>query len=271
MSGCFPNKDILAPYSNSKNIELLFVANFVASTKIGSSLKIKDKVPDYEIKIKDKNFVCFNRVDRMHRLNIFAYLSANNLLEKGFFSFQGSNPKWREQSLADERIDIKVKRELLKHFNEFPFTLNITEERFNPVDVIEDDFKYHINSYFSIVNETCYFKHDEDIGLPFLTEKGVRCFVLRHPFVVVSSVGYLKAIKTLGFKTFHPYINEDYDLIEDDYLRLEFIYKEIHRLCNQSNEQWIEWQKFIKPIVDYNFNLVWDIKDYEIRSELDGF
>ena len=40
------------------------------------------------------------------------------------------------------------------------FKLNKTEERWNPVDITQDDFDHFHDTYFSVINETLFYKDD---------------------------------------------------------------------------------------------------------------
>jgi hypothetical protein len=97
----------------------------------------------------------------------------------------------------------------------------------------------------------------------FLSEKIFRPIALKHPFILVSTPNTLKYLKKLGFKTFAPYIDESYDDITDGNERLHAIIKEVERLCRFSDDQWIEWQKNIKDIIEHNFNVFVDRTDYQ--------
>jgi hypothetical protein len=75
----------------------------------------------------------------------------------------------------------------------------------------------------------------------------------------------------MGYQTFHPYINETYDTIIDDEERLEAIYKETERLCTFTDEQWLQWQLNIKPIVEHNYTVLVNKspKDFAITKNID--
>jgi hypothetical protein len=67
-----------------------------------------------------------------------------------------------------------------------------------------------------------------------------------------------------GFKTFSPWIDESYDTIEDDDARISAIMTEVERLCEFTDEQWIEWQNGIKDIVEHNFKFMFEQTDYQV-------
>ena len=151
------------------------------------------------------------------------------------------------------------------HENEFPLVLNITKDRTNPIDLSVEDIVYHTDSYFSIVTET-YFYHDykkydgmcwasyEDTL--FISEKTYKAIAFKHPFIVLGFDGTLSYLRKIGYKTFHPYIDESYDQEYDDTKRLQMIVDEIVRLCRQSDEEWITWQNNIKDIVEHNYRIL---------------
>jgi hypothetical protein len=144
--------------------------------------------------------------------------------------------------------------------------LNFDDTRLNPIDIREADLKLFVNSYFSVVTETLFHSNDysflkgkhhiSDVhpGI-FITEKTTKVLALKHPFILASVPNMLPALHDAGYKTFHPFIDETYDTIEDDDLRLVYVVNEVKRLCSQTDSEWLEWLKNIKPIVEHNYEL----------------
>lgn len=216
---------------------------------------------------KEKLFLCFNKVNREHRIWLLDKMLELNLVEKGYYSFEGE-PNWINSIPKHRFLNIQ------KHKDKFPLRLNITEDRTNPVNIIPDDIVYHKNSYFSIVTETLYFDnihpaiwHKANVeDSIFFTEKTYRCFALKHPFILMGRPGSLAALRQSGYKTFSPFIDEKYDEIVDNVQRFDFITSEIVRLCNFNTNQWIEWTQGIKEIVDYNHNHFFNRKTYDAKT-----
>jgi len=65
--------------------------------------------------------------------------------------------------------------------------------------------------------------------------------------------GSLKNLRSFGYKTFHPYIDETYDTIDNDEDRVEAICNEIERLCKLSDTEILEWQRNVEPIILHNY------------------
>ena len=80
---------------------------------------------------------------------------------------------------------------------------------------------------------------------------------------------FLETLRGHGYKTFHPFIDETYDSVEDDDERLRLILNEIKRLVEFTDEQYKEWMRQIKPIVEHNkahiFN---ESNDYRVTKDI---
>lgn len=231
----------------------------------------------YKKEIKLKKFVCFNRIHKGHRAYILAKFLESGLVNDSFFSFEGAYPTWTDRLHIYDWAPV-IREQFTKHLNIFPLRLNITAERNNPVRLDADDLQYHLNSYFSLVNETIFFKDgsnraQQGAAWPgvFITEKMARPLLLKHPFIATGSHGYLSALRSLGFQTFHPFIDESYDSEEDDDKRLDMIVAETERLCKFTDDQWIQWQHDVADIVEHNFTAILNSHPHNIPNVLAYF
>jgi hypothetical protein len=242
---------------------------------------------EYEVKIKQKKFVCFNKVHRIHRAKLLADMYDNDLVKDAFYSFEGSHPGWLDEYVtlyknklhqAEKYKFIKYKfiKTLFRHKYEFPLRLNITSNRHNPVDLQPEDLLYHQESYFSVVTETIFY---DDSYVPltllayeealFISEKTYKAIAFKHPFIVMCRPNTLSYLVDSGYKTFHPYIDESYDIETNDDKRFTMIVNEIKRLCSMTNDQWIEWQKNIKDIVEHNYTVLVTRKNFHNIKDID--
>lgn len=87
------------------------------------------------------------------------------------------------------------------------------------------------NTSISVVLETVF---DERIHL---TEKTLRPIACGHPFIMGAGPGTLEFLRSYGFKTFSPWIDESYDLEQDTNKRLRMITDEMTRLSKLSAEE----------------------------------
>ena len=67
----------------------------------------------------------------------------------------------------------------------------------------------------------------------FITEKIVRAIGNCHPFVVLSTPSYLLELKSLGYRTFEPYVNESYDSEENTELRMVKAIDSVKEVCDK--------------------------------------
>lgn len=226
-----------------------------------SSAGFKDII-NYNIKEKSKDFLCFNKVSREHRIKLLDKVLESNILDRSYYSFEGS-PNWLS-NLPQKFNNIKLNED------KFPIRLNITTERSNPAMIENQDLNYFDNSYFSIVTETTFYNNDlrritryETLdNIIFITEKTFKCFPAMHPFIILAYSGILTELRKLGYKTFAPYIDETYDTIVNDDDRFEAIWKEITRLLQKTPAEWIQWQTDIKEILEYNKNHFYSNTNY---------
>jgi hypothetical protein len=109
----------------------------------------------------------------------------------------------------------------------------------------------HKNSYFYICTET--FTGDEyGKGYKSLTEKVFKPIANFQPFLFFAFPGALGLLRELGFKTFHPFIDESYDDEQDVSDRFHKIYQEIQRLTSMSKEELHAWYWSMESILVYN-------------------
>jgi hypothetical protein len=237
----------------------------------------------YEVKVKQKKYICWNRVLRWHRYLIVGLLSKYNLLDEGYVSFfpNGSHHPTLLNSHIDDsflhgcklalnnaKLFEIIEKEMNTLSHKLPLKVNI--EMINNKNFIDhNDVEYFENSYYSLVTETFYFPKKQwqtmDESGIFFTEKIFKPIAFKHPFILASRPHSLKWLKHIGYKTFHPFINESYDNIESDSERLLAIIHEVKRLNRQSNSEWIEWQQNVKSILDYNIEILLNKKFFEMR------
>ena len=115
----------------------------------------------------------------------------------------------------------------------------------------------------SIVLETVY---DQRIHL---TEKTLRPIACGHPFMILNGPGALETIRSYGFKTFQPYINESYDKEQSPTKRMDMVLREMRRINGESEkyQKWI-WEGCAE-IAEYNKKLFFDDKFiWRVKTEL---
>ena len=232
---------------------------------------------EYVAGTRDKKFLCFNKVHRQHRIDFLNYVVENNLLHDSYFSFD------RENGVGDmEHLITHGNHEGIKSIlNQLPLVLNKTTERSNPVDIIEDDYKYFENSYFSVITETLFYDpttvrvsyghalHVVNTYLGnFLSEKTFKAIRMKHPFIMMGPPNSLAFLKSKGYKTFDLFIDESYDSIYDDVQRMQKICAEVTRLCNLPDEELVKFTEYAKDIIEHNYNVLYNVTDFTTVADL---
>lgn len=216
----------------------------------------------------EKKFINMTRLWRKHKGAILLLLAESNLLDHGYISFSQMND-WNK--LYNEILSSFKNKEIHEKFkksyeikNKLPLIIDTTSfadlskigpswSPFNP-----SMLPFYNNSYFSLVNETHF-----DENYPFFpTEKIFKAIFHKHPFVVVSTSGFLKGLKNMGYKTFAPFINEKYDEEVNESLRLLMIIDEVKRLCNLSPIELEEFKQECLKVTNYNFDVLMNKKSF---------
>lgn len=216
-------------------------------------------------KLYQKKFINLNRRWRLHRPAFVALLYAYNLLEYGYVSLGKSD---------DGRNWENIYPWLLSVHMEDPETYNLLLEKKTEIQSLPDLYldttdlvtnratlnepleEFYQNSYFSIVSETNFYTGTNNEPGIFLSEKTFKPIAYYHPFIIVSVPGALKKIREIGYKTFHPYIDESYDSEVNDFERYKKILKEVKRLSTMTPTEVSEFIKNTSQITKHNFFLL---------------
>ena len=275
-SGAVGAKEFLDQFCREYNISEKIHIYGLSTWEYDVRLRTEVKETEYEIGPKPKLFLCLNRIIRHHRLALVPLLIEKNLLDKGYFSFFPDNGYGSKHDVPRLFVTLarlisgRLYREVLEAYQKneyrFPLKLNIEPEHGLNYVRAEDLFLFR-ETNFSLVTETYFFDMAQydvvDEREIFFSEKAFKPIAMKHPFMLAAKPHALKWMRKLGYKTFHPFIDEAYDDIENHEQRLLAIVKETERLCAQTPEQWIEWQRNVKPIVDCNHQVMFSKEKYE--------
>ena len=133
------------------------------------------------------------------------------------------------------------------------------------IDLLNYKQDPYLNTYISIVTETNF-----DNRILQVTDKVFKPIVNLQPFIYVASQHGLQHIRDLGYKTF-DFIDESYDEIEDEYIRLMTIKEEIDRLINLGLNEIHDTYYGILDVLKYNRNHWLSVGRYRVIEELKVF
>tara|TARA_B100001094_G_scaffold332059_1_gene402583 strand:- start:4421 stop:5722 length:1302 start_codon:yes stop_codon:yes gene_type:complete len=247
--------------------------------------KTIDNVKEKDYK-REKYFITLNKsVKKQHRPFLLYYLWKNDLLDKGFISFfyekkfksefeNNMTNSYQEfirlnKCEVDEFIDWLEKNPLYVDVNEEELEEN-REHSSAPNEIFNDktDNAYK-NSYFNILTESSFIESNTEFDLDFyVNERNSFPITAFQPFIVVNGHHHMKKLQELGFKTFHPHIDETYDSIQNSAVRFYLITKEISRLCNMSKQEIHDWYWKMEDILKHNHTYYY--KEF-IPKQIKGF
>jgi len=137
----------------------------------------------------------------------------------------------------------------LKNINNVQLGSINTDAVVNSNSSAEYNFEDFTKTNCSIVLETVYD------GRIHLTEKTLRPIACGHPFIILNGSGTLNYLRSYGFKTFHPFIDESYDLETDSNKRMSMVLSEMDRINKLSNIEQERIWKACAVITKHNKNL----------------
>lgn len=218
---------------------------------------------------------------KVHRMIIMLHLLKTGALDSGYTSC------WGNYNLPDGYIGPQTDYEMCLEYMESHFSSMYDKYKDYADDLVEllplyvdgdpistpaREFtrispSLYKTSYYSIVVETDFYTDD----ILFITEKTFKPISQKHPFIIAGAKGTLAHLREMGYKTFHPYIDETYDTLDSHY-RLLAIMEEIDRLNNMSKKDWDTLYKQIAPILEYNYERFRNVdKIFEHCGLLDFF
>lgn len=160
-----------------------------------------------------------------HRGTFYRLQLAQHLYEKypneSFISYQESG------MIADRKLAEYFQDDIAWANSHTPIIYdNLFPNRIFNYNMIAGPERKSYNDYFlEVVAETDILSTD------WITEKTVKNLYIGKPFIIMGGVGSLECIRSYGFKTFSPWIDETYDTIKNTHLRLEAIKREIDRVA----------------------------------------
>jgi len=200
--------------------------------------------------LRPKKFLSFNRQmsNRHHRIMI-AYLALkHDLLKDGFFSFVGTVDSDEISSVLQQfTLTDNLSLEIHKLIPLEIDTQNLQHDRKTSFSTNNNKKDLYLDSYIHITSETGFATTDV-----FFSEKTFRPIVNLQPFLSVGNVNCLKELQNLGFKTFHPHIDESYDTESNPIKRMRLLEIELQKLANMSIKEVHQLYYSITDILTHN-------------------
>lgn len=192
-------------YTQVFNLEFYHIYQVLNKFNLGRLHKTRN---DMDTVVKDKKFLYLNGMARLHRQLLFEAINQTGLLDQAIWSWKDF--KQGVDALGvDPEVNWQRERLLL---NQFRYQGYFPE--------------HYIRTEFSVVTETA-------MGEIFFSEKTAKCLILGHPFVLLGESGSLEKLRSWGYMTFSPIIDESYDKSHVYDSKIPLLVNEIFRLCTE--------------------------------------
>lgn len=222
-------------------------------------------------------FSALSRNYRIWRLHVYAELCRRDLLTNFNYSFHNISPYDEVptpqpvdkmlhdlESTGFGKITKSVKRWLESCPHELDLSNNVKDKWSNVTydTIMNADFHLLIETHYDqkeyVSNDKLYSR---DFSPSSITEKAYKPIACKTPFLAFATPNWLEDLRNLGFKTYAPYINEDYDKETDSLKRLNMIVDEINRICSLDSNAYNELVKNCKLVAEENWTILKNIKN----------
>jgi hypothetical protein len=210
--------------------------------------------------LRSRKFVCLNNIPRVHRVALVTYLFDKGFAKKGFYSLlKGLEERYREDFWLDVQALVGERKIARTSYDEILAAVPIEADsavnlpRAALAGLIGGENIYS-DSYVSFVTESNF---TSGATLRF-TEKILKPIANFQPFLGFGDPGILQLLRSEGFETFCPIIDESYDSIQNPVDRFQALLGEVERLCNMSSiELKLLWSR-VWPQLEQNYLQLWD-------------
>jgi len=208
-------------------------------------------VEDIDLSKKTKFFSSYLRnCNREHRRALGAYFQYNDLWKDNNLSFL--KVSW-DDTIPKSILPRKYWNSISELDNLPPFEIDTFSQSnisgFNTT--LSSKWEHYQETFLSVVSETIFNGEGECI---FFSEKICKPLYNLHPFILMSTPYSLKKLKEFGFKTFHPFIDESYDVEENPLNRMKLIFQELDKIQNKTHDELKKWWSEIIPTLKHNQN-----------------
>jgi len=251
----------------SKNDPVEFFCNMVPLVPTNRPIHYINDMFFYGHKLYSEDNTCRGLLSQLKK--------NNNILEKHWDCLLGEKNFKKDFIYQSIKNDSILSKTILSYYGDDPSTgiwnkimgqpRAHSAESYNKLIRYSDliDPNIYNNSYYTAVVETVTHDH-----FAMFSEKEAKPIMAERPFVIFGSHDHLKAFRTLGFKTFAPVINEDYDSEKDQNKRFKMVIESMKELSDKDPHEVL---KQLKSVLEHNrnhfLNFNWNQELIDAREE----
>lgn len=173
-------------------------------------------------------FLSLNRRVRPHRTLLTLAIS-ELFAHNSQWSYTGLSPEqdWNIFGLEHMLRDKGVMTD--DYTNALPKMIDIDES----VNETSINTQLQYSAHVNITTETMFFENNT----LFFSEKVFKPMLAGQPFILAGPAGSLELLRRMGYKTFHPIIDESYDKELNPARRMLLILKEMRRIADMTDDE----------------------------------
>jgi nucleoside-diphosphate-sugar epimerase len=199
-------------------------------------------------------FSMLSRNYRPWRLHLYAELANRDLLKDFRYSFYNIFPYGEVRYYDQETMcsdltkhNFQLTDTVTSWLSAVPYTLDVADNVLNKwgdatYDAItQADFHVLVETHYDLSYYVPgYTGYNRKLAPSSITEKTNKPIACSKPFIVFSTPYFLEDLRTLGYESYAPFIDESYDVEEDNHKRLNMIVAEIERISSLPEDQYNE-------------------------------
>lgn len=213
-------------------------------------------------------FSSLSRNYKPWRLKLYSRLVQNNAIENFNYSFYNIHAYDKteftpEQMIKDLDVDTPAIREWVgqcPHVLDGPDNVGNKWNNITYDTILDSKVHLIVETHFDVNYYTKQEFREERQCPSFITEKVYKAIVCQKPFLIFATPFFLEDLRSMGYKTFNPYIDETYDTIKDNTERLNALTAEIDRINKLAPEQLDDLINMTKVNTIANYNMLKIVK-----------
>jgi hypothetical protein len=227
---------------------------------------VKSKLQQAQWQQGQARYMCLNRRPHVHRILLLTLLERFDLIKHGGVSMP-RNFEDEVDGFDEHAFDIPYQWQWLKDgLNGSIDNLQADFDRMwsrLPLIADTDNFKknhaldineeYYTQFPINIVSETFFFSESV-----FASEKVWKPMLIGQIFLAMAPAFYLQSLRAIGFQTFSPWINEEYDLITDHVERAIELMRVLKSLVKLGNAEFAQLLARCEPAIQHNRQILMD-------------
>ena len=216
-----------------------FSKRYIESIKWHKDLTYElDYIRDFDKKCS-KKFNSIIGVYKSHRIYIASELFRQGYFDKGYTSCTPQSNHDDSDKTPESENESKRNYfycpDIRQRFDELIPNFQVSDleimQKNNSLHIYKSPLNWFSDSYFNIVNETC-FSNEWPYSELFITEKTFKPILHQMPFIVAGSVGTLEYLRSVGYETFPEIFDESYDGEINSSKRIQMIIEQIKLACD---------------------------------------